>query len=823
MNILSKFRGKKTVADIAILKERRHSEMVRKVTPTLIEEFEDYLTIDKDTFVTCVVVGVPTKHHNGFPKTLPLNFTGQIMAIENTDEFLIDISYKCSPIPPAEAMALLDNSMYINRVSMAQVEKETRKETGVSVHSQRYDFQAQDFTYLFKEVYKNEQKLFDTQYIIVIKASSLEGLRNGTSSVLGVIEANVVNHEMPYHRMLDTYLAALPFPTSVEFAEMQQLSNSCGALLPLNDPLTPLADTGLLYGLRKADGSPYIIDWQTLAAAHHIIIGGTGSGKTVELMKLMMSGHDILGHRFIYITPKPDSRTNFISVANYYADQAQVIQIGAAPGCKNINPLQIMIDSNQTLLTDADYVTLFNNHLELLTAFFSVMDTSMNMDDYIIQSLIELYRRNGIIRKNVSTWKNRAGKDYPVLVDLREIWKEDAEKKNPSAVAMLNRTSRLETSWEYINRPTDIRMDKDLIVIDLSGVPGSLQNAMNVFVTGLVSLRFNTDLTKKTCVIIDEGRVFLQNKSLTEFILKMYTQGRSYEMSAMFATQQVSDINKDIQELFKNNSFVNIVMGNVQPNSYTGLEDFFSLSQDDMRALKTCGVGEGLVQVRGKSTAVSFSLTDLEKNVILGEWKPGKKAVLDTGFQLIDDRLKSLIIEQEGIMSDWVEGDPKVLGIDRVPYNVQQTFGRGMTQVWVNPTKVKDGKIMQQTPDHYGTVLQIGAYLLLKGFEVIINNSEDADIIAELNGHTIAVEYEQQGSHSKKELIDKKTKLQTTYERVLFIVPSTYYSVVADPTCVGPENTVSRGLALDEYLTNLWQEYRYLKPLNQQSESVVTA
>ncbi|MBN1133827.1 MAG: ATP-binding protein [Methanosarcinaceae archaeon] len=807
MNILSRLRKDKEQADIALFKERMQDEAVRKVTPALIEEYEDYLLIDKEMFVTCVVVGIPTKHHNGFPRNLPPNFTSQVMAIENTDEFLIDISYQCTPISPSEAMTLLDKSMYVNRVSMAQVEKETQKETGVSIHSKRYDFQAQDFTYLFGEIYKNEQKLFDSQYIIVIRAKSRDGLRAGISSVFGVLESNVVNREIPYHRILDTFIAALPFPNVVDFAEMQQLSDSCGALLPLHDPLTQPAETGLIYGLRKADSTPYIIDWSTLAAAHHIVIGGTGSGKTVELMKLLMSGHDMLGHRFIYITPKPDSRTNFLSVANYYGDHAQVIQIGAAAGFQNINPLQVMVDSNQTLLNDSDYISLFNNHLELLTAFFSVMDTSMNMDDYIIQSLIELYRRYGIIRKDVDTWKNREGKEYPVLVDLRSIWKEDAEKKNPSAIAMLNRTSRLETSWEYINRPTDIKMDKDIIVMDLSGVPGSLQNAMNVFVTGLMSLRFNTDLTKKTCVIIDEGRVFLQNKPLTEFIMKTYTQGRSYDMSAIFTTQQASDINKDMQELFKNNSFVNIIMGNVQPNSYKGLEDFFSLNEDDMKSLKTCGVGEGLVQVRGKTTAVKFALTDLEKDVILGDWKTVKKTGLEFGFKLVDDRLKPLLSE-DGIMSDWIEGDSKVLGIDHTPYYVQRAFGRGTTQIWIQPHKVQDGKIMQQSIDHYGTVLQIGAYLLQKGFKIDINHFDDADIVAELNEHTIAIEYERPGSHTKSELIDKKQRLQTTYGQVVFVVPNTYYSVVADQTCVGSENTVARGTTLEEYMAQIWQEFK---------------
>lgn len=807
MRLLSRFRNKNEMVKTVIEQERYYDEFVRTVTPTMIKEYEDYIEIHSDgdmTFATGLIVGVPpSKTGRGFPRNLAPDFTDQIMAVEATSDYLIGISYSASPIPHEEAQQLIDDALFNNKVSRSEIDKKTAKETGTSAHSLMYDLEGNDYVDLYHTIYNNDARLFDSQMIITLWSDSYKGLKNGISKIKGVMDTNIAKMEIPYYAVLETFMAAQPFPTNIDSAEIQQLSHDCATLMPLRDPLTALSSTGLIYGERKIDSAPFIIDIDSLAAAHHLIVGSTGSGKTVLLMKLLMGCYDLLGHRFVYITPKPDNRTNYLAVAEYYKDKAAVINIGSKSGYNNINPLQVIIDENASYQTDGDWIELFNNHLELVTAFFRVLNTSDNMDNYVNESLIEIYKRKGIVRKDPVTWKNLPGDKWPVLLDLREVWKEDAKNKNPSAEAMLNRTSRLETSWEYINRPTDVKFDKDIIIIDISSVPGTLQDAMNVFVTGMVGMRFNTDLTVKTNVIIDEGRVFLNDKKLAEFILKIYTQGRSFGMNAWFTTQQPSDAkDDDVKELLKNNSFVNIIMGNVQPNSYDMIQAFFNLSDEDMTGLKGCGVGQGFVQVNNTGTAVNFKLTDLEAQVILGREKPGSKTSTAIGFEMVDNRLKSLAEVNHAYIEDWIKGDSKALSPGRDRHPVTRVFRRGTTGIWIESSKVKNGKILNQTIDHYSTVLQIGSYLLHKGLSVQVNHYDDADVVAELNGRTIAIEYERPGIHSVDQLIDKNQRLQNQYDSVLFVCTSTNYKILASDRCIGQNQTVARGSQLKEYIDN---------------------
>ena len=131
--------------------------------------------------------------------------------------------------------------------------------------------------------------------------------------------------------------------------------------------------------------------------------------------------------------------------------------------------------------------------------------------------------------------------------DLIELWKQDLDeaghtdrgKTISSMIANTFQLSRL-GSMSYINRDSSISIDKQFTVIDVSGVDPELLDAMNVFVTGLMWQKFrNTRKSgKPTMIIIDEARVFLQDKTL----MTQLTQARSDNVGIGFCIQQLADL-----------------------------------------------------------------------------------------------------------------------------------------------------------------------------------------------------------------------------------------------------------------------------------------
>lgn len=130
----------------------------------------------------------------------------------------------------------------------------------------------------------------------------------------------------------------------------------------------------------------------------------------------------------------------------------------------------------------------------------------------------------------------------PTLKDLHEIWRRGKDFKNVSAEALYNKTTSINYAWRFLSAKTNVDLSKKFIIMDLSGIPADLSEAMNYLLTAVLSLRFNISAKQKTSIYIDEGRVFLKNPILADDIVKYLTQARSYGIRLILATQQLSDL-----------------------------------------------------------------------------------------------------------------------------------------------------------------------------------------------------------------------------------------------------------------------------------------
>ncbi len=426
------------------------------------------------------------------------------------------------------------------------------------------------------------------------------------------------------------------------------------------------------------------------------------------------------------------------------------------------------------------------------------------MSNYINETLVEVYKRKGIVRENPDTWKNV---DWPTLLDLRQIWLEDAKgARDVTAKALVDKTFMINTAWSYMNRPTDVNLSADFIIIDISKVPDSLQDAMNAFVTGIMGMRFKADAKKETIVAVDEGRVFLQNPKLGKFMIKTLTMGRSYNIALWLATQQTVDLARAaMDEEFKTNIFLSIILGNnMRQDNVDHVKAFYKLNETDVANLMACGVGEGLLLVGNEIIPIKFKPTDHEMAVIKGR-KQGQNPATDSVFKLVDQALNDLATTHGFYIEEWIDGDPNELSrMGFEPRIVQRAISRGTAKVWIRSDLLIGDMIGNQSIDHYSTVLQIAGYLEQHGIKTTVNHNEDVDIIAEFKQGKVAFEYERPASHATSELLKKKQYAENTYERVIFVATVENVKQLSD--AVGSEIVVRRGIPLTELLADLLEE-----------------
>jgi hypothetical protein len=814
MKLLRKIRNKIDEISRAADNQLYWDSIARKIGPRSIKESPEYVIIDNKLLARTIIAGIPPiSDIGGYPADMKPTVVDELLGI-SAKGHSIAFSYTVIPVPNVESMKMLDQAIFMNKVA-----QESFRDKGMDGRIDKtkqpplkYGLEAEDFADNYREVYKNTQKMYHTAFIIIIWGKNRDALREAESHVTVILESNRIYYEIPDYRHLDTFLAAQPYPEWVNYSWCELFSYHTAALFPSRNPNSRTDENGLYFGDDMKTGKSIMIDLKALAAQHLMFVGPTGSGKTFTLLLLLMRSFDMLGKRIIYTTPKADVGTNYRNVAEYYGKAASIIDIG--PRGHNINPLQILYD--ETILKDElDYMHAFDEHCELVNKFFEVLfekTKTPNMSSTLNESLIQVYRSKGIRREDPKTWKNA---HWPTLLDLRGVWEKNLKEdpKDVTSKALLDKTYMVNTSWSYMNRPTDINTGADFIIVDISGVPQSLQEAMNVFVTGIMSMRFRTDTRKETIIAVDEGAVYLRNPQLALFLLQTLTQGRSFNISLWLATQQPSDLQKaDLDAEFKTNIQISIILGNMRKDTIAHVKSFYSLNENNVNDLMTCGVGEGLVIVGDEVIPTKFTATEHETAIIKGK-KPvkisGETPEAEPLFMFVDERLRSLFSDHNIYFSDWIDQTKKdpILEYLRTQgykaYVPPNPFGKGKIQAWLK--NVVNGMIGNESIDHYSTVIRVSGLLIQRNIPILsINHHEDVDIVAKIGDKTLAIEYEVPGSHNFEELVAKRQRAEEKYGKVVFVCQQANFDDVVK--ACGLENTIQRGIQLEEDLLKIVED-----------------
>lgn len=777
------------------------ADFCMKVTPSLIEERHDSIRIDDKTIAKCMIIGMPKLTTEGYPSNMSPLVIDRLLEL-SMEGCTIAYSYTLIPISPIESSQMLEHAEFIN-IGNQNISKDNNP---LGFASMNLVLDHQDLQANYEQLYRHEQNMFHSAFVITMWAQSDADLRRVSSHVEAILESERILYEYPYYRMLQTFIAAQPYPTTADYAWVECFTEHASKLATTRNPNSRMDDHGLYFGIDMKTGKNVQIDMKALAAQHLMFVGPTGSGKTFTLLMLLMRAHDMLGKRVIYSTPKADVGTNYRAVAEFYGDNATIIDIG--PRGHNINPLQILYDKSQMKDTQWAFTRAYDYHKDILAQFFATWfegTMSINMDSYLDESLNKVYRGAGIYRENPESWDDAK---WPTLEDLRKVWEQDmthgkSRTRQQTAEAMWNKSYRLgaQGSLAYMNNPTDINLNSDFIIIDFSDVPESIQDAMNVLVTGIMGMRFSTDAEKETIIAIDEAAVFLRNPKLSTFLLKLLTQGRSFNIGLWMATQQTVDLVKaGVNEEFKTNMQVNIVLGdNMRKDTIEHVKSFFQLDSSAQENLLSCSVGEGLLKVGDQCIPVKFKPTAHEMAIIKGTINVQKTST--DGALKVDTKVAKIAAENGLYLDEWVENAHALSTMGYESKMLQRAAGRGTTRAWIDSALMMDGKIGNQSIDHYGAVVQMAGYLAQNGFAVKVNHYDDADVVAVKGDASLAIEYERPGSHRQDEIVEKKQRAEVAHGRCLFVCTAENEKMLK--AAAGSDCVVRRGIQFVEFVDGL--------------------
>jgi len=431
----------------------------------------------------------------------------------------------------------------------------------------------------------------------------------------------------------------------------------------------------------------------------------------------------------------------------------------------------------------------------------------------LIDSVLNtVYTKAGIHRDIPSTWHNAK---WPAMSDFITELKHMKSTSHVSSDeyktinAIISKTISLDSDGMlgYMNAPTTVDFTKDLLVFDMSEVAPIIKDPMNILITAICGQRFRAN-TKRTIIVVDEARVFLTNEELTEFLLQTITMGRSRQVSLWALTQQPSDLTKaHVSEEFMTNTSLKFVFGtNILDENIEIVEKYFKLNESSSNHLLSSTVGDMVLIVGNQQIPIHVQLTELELAIINGKQITQTQTAVSVNEPEFNPDLKDYILNHGFCMNNWTQNfDLMKWKMERV----QDVFGgTGLATAWIREEIVdSNGLVINQSIDHYSSVMQIGAYLILKGItDVNVDDYTGPDItftISDENDvkHSYAIEYEVEGTHSQKEIQEKRIRLLNKYDNIYFICSARYKKKLVSWT--GPNYVFARGSQLKNLLDGI--------------------
>ena len=819
-NIVRHVKHAEIVATEHAAKEERYWQAARRILPISLTEQTEFIRLDDGTYITCVVVGVPTHATPGYPSTISPDLIGSLLNTAQ-EHCAIGYSFAMRPFSQRGANSAMEDVEFRN-IADQMADAGSNKLGHVR---NRTLFVAEDIAADQKKVYRQDVTMDHTSCIITIRADTLDELYIARSHVKTIIKNNMVGRISPNSQMRAAYHAAQPYGNpwadKTAFAVVDAQSPQVAAMLPVRNIGAKSDDDGIWFGTHATTGAELIYDVDALATQHGFILGPSGSGKTTVETILGMRFKDSQHYRVVYLTMKADAGTQFRAPPAYYKDAGGIIDIGSGEGKTIFNPLQLIHDTTFVQSTE-EYLRTYHDHKANAIAFFDAFikeGISGPQKNYLDTTLNEIFVEYGIIsieHGHIITHPGKwiDGDNFPLLKDLRKRWKVDIDSGKLklvqlSAESLYNNTSSLDTlgAYAYLNAKTTADFSKDYIVIDLSGLKRDLQDAMSVLVTGIVSIRFRTDAKRQTLLVIDEGVAFMRNPERMNFVNDASMMGRSLRVALMICFTQTADLTPELASMLKTNSMWSIILGygmGVADAKYA--QDFFHIPDEYMGYLtKNVGAGDGLFMIRDQIIPMHFTVTDQELDILKGTYDASKKASADGAFEVMN-QVTDLVLENGFCMDEWIQDtDADTMGaLQYKAILVQSAFGNGKRKAWVQSDIIeKDAatgkeKIYNQSIDHYATVIQLAGYLAIAGFtDVVVSHFDSADVTARCGDLLCVFEYERPGSHTKKQIKEKQIaaeKLESTNSRCFFVCQKSHESFIAD--AVGIANTYTRGAVL---------------------------
>jgi hypothetical protein len=391
-------------------------------------------------------------------------------------------------------------------------------------------------------------------------------------------------------RVGDAWRAALPGPGGRPLAERNLDSPSLAASL-LHASADLYEPAGHLYGVQRSSGAPIVLDRFARASQNAIVLGQTGTGKTMftgaEMSRCFLRGVRILG-----VDPLGDYRRLVDQLGGTYVDLG-------APGV-GLNPFVL----------GAAEPGAFAAKLAMLTRLVTAMAGGVAKGEgpALDRALRASYEAAGIGPDPASF-----GRPAPTLTDLAPRVGDE-----PGGASLARRLERWATGSlaHVLGGETTVPLDRRVLIVGLAAIGDPEVRAVAEFAAlSVLWDAVRRDLAPKL-VVIDEAWKVMRQPTGAAFIEELARSARHYHAGLQLATQDIVEfLRSDFGEAVVKQCDIRVLLGQT-PEAADALMRYFDLTPAERRALLHARPGEGLLFVGDSHAAFQAVVSNREYEML---------------------------------------------------------------------------------------------------------------------------------------------------------------------------------------------------------------
>ena len=353
--------------------------------------------------------------------------------------------------------------------------------------------------------------------------------------------------------------------------------------------------------------------------ANMIILGTSGSGKSTAA-KLQLRNHIRNGYQIVCIDPEGEQEQMCKNLGGSFVD------LGKGGTFGMINPLEVVVDSDEEELSQGLGYTVLTRTLQSLKAFMKYYNPEIEEDVLAMFSEVvqETYKRFGIDFN--TNFANFTPDKYPTFDDVYTTVKGKILSM-PEATREKDVMERLELKIRpfvnelryYFNGHTTIDTNTDFIVFNIKELMNSDANIRNALFFNILKYAWGLclDKSKNTVMMVDEAHILLQgnNELGAEYLAQMQRRARKYNTGTIIITQQPTDFADERvimhgKAIFDNAAYY-LVMG-LKKQAVEDLSKLIDLNDSEKESIKMYGQGEALFVCGARRMRINVILTQDE-------------------------------------------------------------------------------------------------------------------------------------------------------------------------------------------------------------------